>query len=433
MSDEQTFERIAHAWLADGPERAPERAIQHVLLAIETTPQERGLRVPWRTSTMDSLLRVAAVAAAVAALIAGPLVFQRMTDEPGSPALPPTACPSGSPLPSGTIVTIAGTGRAGYTGDGGPAIDATVSTTYGSGVTVAPDGAVVFSDPGNHVIRRVGRDGVITTTAGTGQQGTGGDGGPATDATLTSPGGLVFDTDGALLVADLEARRIRRIDPAGTISTVAGTGRVGNEGNGGPAVDAQIQASGLGIGPAGELYLDDNFNFRMITPDGTIDSFAGTGTPGFAGDGGPAREAQFNEVNGIAVDENGRVYLGDAGGHRIRLVDTDGTISTIAGTGEAGHTGDGGPATEAAFGYPGSLALDPEGNLYVSDWTMNAVRRIDPDGVVTTIAGTGANGYSGDCGPAVDAALRFPTGLAIHDDILYLMDANNQRIRAIVL
>ncbi len=150
-----------------------------------------------------------------------------------------------------------------------------------------------------------------------------------------------------------------------------------------------MNAGQLSIGPDGTLYFDDSNNFRTITPDGTIHAFAGTGVPGYSGDGGAALAATLGEVNGAAVDAAGNVYLGDAGGHRIRKVDPTGIITTFAGTGQAGHTGDGGPATAATFDYPGSLALDGAGDLYVSDWQSGNVRVIGTNGIVRTIAGIG--------------------------------------------
>ena len=182
---------------------------------------------------------------------------------------------------------------------------------------------------------------------------------------MTAPGGLALDAAGDLYVAD--SGWIRKIDAAGVITTIAGNGVTTASGNGAPATAAQVNAGQLAIAPDGRLYLDDTNNFRTIGPDGIIDAFAGTGVAGFSGDGGPALDATFGEVNGAAVAADGSVYLGDAGGHRIRKVDPAGIITTIAGTGEDGDSGDGGPATDATFGYPGSLAIDPDGDLYVSD------------------------------------------------------------------
>ena len=193
----------------------------------------------------------------------------------------------------------------------------------------------------------------------------------------------------------------------------------------------------MSIGPDGSLYFDDSNNFRRIAPDGTISAFAGTGVAGYSGDGGPAVDATLGEVNGAAVDAAGNVYLGDAGGHRIWKVDTSGIITTFAGTGQAGHAGDGGPATEATFDYPASLALDSAGDLFVSDWLNANVRVIGTDGVVRPVAGTvGLTGFAGDCGPASSAQMggtSSPTlGLAVHGGVLYLADPSNGRVRIVI-
>jgi streptogramin lyase len=214
---------------------------------------------------------------------------------------------------------------------------------------------------------------------------------------------------------------------------VAGTGVSGSSGNDGPAVDAQVNPSEIAIGPGGDLYFDDTNNYRTIDPQGIIHAFAGTGVPGFSGDGGPAVDATFGEgVNGIATDAAGDVYLGDPGNHRIRKVDPAGIITTIAGSGEAGSSGDGRPALEAALDSPHSMALDADGSLYFVDDAANVVRRIDPDGIISTIAGAGTAGYSGDCGPATAAQLDGPSAITLHDGVLYILDSGNGRIRVIV-
>ena len=224
-----------------------------------------------------------------------------------------------------------------------------------------------------------------------------------------------------------------RIDPSGTVTTVAGTAVGGSSGNDGPASLAQVNPTQVVIGPGGDLYFDDTNSYRTIGPPGIIHAFAGTGTAGFSGDGGPAVDGTFGEdVDGISADTYGNVYLGDPGNHRIRKVDPAGIITTIAGTGESGSTGDGGPATQAAIDTPKAIAVDAIGDIYFSDDGSNSVRRIDPTGIITTIAGTGAAGFSGDCGAAVAAQLSQPAGLAVLDGALYVVDSGNNRVRAIL-
>ena len=438
------------AWLEEGPTSGPDEGVSNVQARVRSTRQRPEWLVTLKGGTMETTWRARPVLTArlafillisllVLALTAGTVVVGGQlirlmgpsNELPAAAVLPPTACPAGTVLKSGDIATIAGTGVQGHSGDGGPAIAATISTQYSGGLAVDATGAIFLSDTGNHVIRRIGLDGVITQVAGTGVAGFSGDGGPASAAALTSPAGLLFDAAGDLIFVD--SGRIREIDTAGTITTIAGTGTtIASSGNEGPATAAAINAGQIGIGHDGSLYIDDTNNFRRIGPDGIIHAFAGTGVAGYSGDGGPALDAQFGEVNGEAVDANGDVFLGDAGGHRVRKVDPAGIITTFAGTGEDGYSGDAGPAVAATLGYPGSLVVSSAGDLYVSDWTHSVVRKVGTDGIMTTVAGTGSAGSLGDCGPARTASLSFGTSLALHDGVLYIMDSNDYRVRMIV-
>ena len=431
MNDDRRFERAAQQWLELGPNQAPDHAVQAVLAAISTTPQERGLRAPWRTLHMSAFVRVGvASAAALSILIASlGLLPWRLPPGPGTNVtatpgpLPPTACPSGSPLPSGTIATIAGTGALASTGDGGPALDAAISVPQSLAVDAA--GNIYFGDRGGSV-RRIRTDGVMEAFA----------------SGLSVPGPVAFGPDGSLFVADNDDgtqhySTIKRIAPDGTVTTVAGTGVLGSTGDEGPGVQAQINNAGtLAVGPDGSLYFDDSNRYRTIDPAGVIHTFAGTGATGFSGDGGPATDATFGNFAygevGVAVAQDGTVYLGDGGNSRVRKVDPSGTIMTVAGNGRPGRAGDGGPAIEAQLNAsPYGLGLDASGNLFVADWNNADVRRIDAAGIITTVAGT-YQGFSGDCGPATAAAMYGPVAVAPYNGALFIAEQGNDRIRMIV-
>ena len=269
----------------------------------------------------------------------------------------------------------------------------------------------------------------VYTFAGTGKLGYGGDGGPATDALLYLPRDVAVDSEGNVYVAD--EYRIRRIDTQGVITTIAGTGECCYGGDGGPATDAQLSANDVAVDATGNVYVAGyGHRIRRIDTQGVITTIAGTGRRGYAGDGGPATEAQFNDADDLAVDGAGNVYVADSRNHRIRRIDTHGVITTIAGTGERGYGGDGGPATDAQLSA-NDVAVDATGNVYVADSDNHRIRRIDTQGVITTIAGTGERGYGGDGGPATDAQLD-PSGVAADaTGNVYVLDAENGRIRRI--
>ena len=336
---------------------------------------------------------------------------------------------------TGTISTIAGTGERGYGGDGGPATQAYLN--HPRGVAVDGVGNLYIADDDNHRIRKVdAATGTISTLAGTTEVR---DGGPATQAHLIHPLGVAVDADGHVYIADTENHRIRRVDAStGTISTFAGTGESGDGGDGGPASQAQLsEPEAVAVDGAGNLYIADSANQRIRRVDattGTISTIAGSGHWDYGGDGGPATEAHLRHPRGVAVDGDGNLYISDSGNHCIRKVDAaTGTISTIAGTGEWGYSGDGGPATRAQLGETVGVAVDGDGNVYIADPGSNRIRKVDAaTGIISTFAGTGEWGYSGDGGPATQAHFEEPHGVALDGDgHLYIADFHNHRIRRV--
>jgi RHS repeat-associated protein len=338
-----------------------------------------------------------------------------------------------------TLVTVAGTATPGFSGDGGPAGQAQLYQPYG--VAAAPDGSLYVADTFNSRIRRIDPGGIITSIAGDGTFGHGGDGGPATAAKLTSPTGIAVGPDGSLYIADAENNRVRRVDPVGIITTVAGDGVFGYGGDGGPATQAQLrQPWGVAVAPDGSLYIADyqNVRVRKVATDGTISTVAGTGVAGFSGDGGPASQAQLSLIwGGVAVDQNGVLYIADTSNHCVRAVTTSGVISTFAGRcGNAGLAGDGGPATSALLFDPVNVTVGPDGTVYILDVNNHRVRQVTNNGIITTLAGisTGPRdqGFSGENGPPSTARLYWPSGLAVEPDgSIIFADRGNSHVRRI--
>jgi Bacterial Ig-like domain (group 2) len=243
-------------------------------------------------------------------------------------------------------------------------------------------GNVYFTDNYNQRVRKVNSAGIITTVAGTGGIGYSGDGGPATAAMLNNPDGMCSDIYGNIYICDAPGNRIRKVTTAGIISTVVGNGTAGYSGDGGAATAATINTPlGVAFDGAGNLYIADNLNhvIRKVNTSGIISTVAGNGTAGFSGDGGPATAAEINSAGGLDVDASGNIYIADYLGERIRKVTPSGIISTIAGNGTAGFSGDGGPATAAHTNAPADIALDAAGNIYFADRNNDRVRRIIPD------------------------------------------------------
>jgi hypothetical protein len=332
----------------------------------------------------------------------------------------------------GDISTVAGNGVDGYSGDGGPATAAAMRAPAG---VFFSGGGYVVADQYGHVVRRVDSGGVISTFAGTGTQGYSGDGGAATAARLSQPTDVVMDGAGNLYIADYDNSRVRRVTPGGTISTFAGTGTFGYSGDGGPALLARLaRPAGLAIDAAGNLYVADigNHTVRRITPAGTITTVAGNGTGGSSGDGGPAASAQLYEPGDVALDGAGNLYIAEYSGHKVRKVSPAGTISRIAGTGSSGYSGDGGPATAAQMSAPIGLDVDSAGNIFVAEYGNHLIRKVDAGGTISRAAGTGASGFSGDGGPATLARLQTPSRvkLAPNGDF-YISDFGNHRVRRV--
>ncbi len=279
------------------------------------------------------------------------------------------------------------------------------------------------------------------TLAGTGESGADGDGGPAIAAQVGNPYGLTLGPDGALYVCEVDTERVRRIDMAdGSISTVAGTGEIGYSGDGGPARDAQLNDPyEVRFDADGNMYFVEMLNAvvrRVDARSGTISTVAGTGERGFSGDGGPAELARFDRPHSIALDGKAGLYIADIGNHRIRRVDlSTGIVSTFAGTGEREPTPDGAPVGGTPLNGPRALAFAPNGDLYIALREGNAVYRLDMEEMTLHhVAGTGEKGYTGDGGPAAKATLAGPKGIEVGpDSAIYLADTENHAMRRIDL
>jgi sugar lactone lactonase YvrE len=328
---------------------------------------------------------------------------------------------------SGTISTFAGTGTAGIAaagsiGDGGPATSASFFFSgLREGIVVDSAGNVYITDSGNNRVRKIDTRGIITTFAGALLAGSPGDGGPATSARLSRPSALALDNAGNLYIAELTGARVRKVDSAGIISTVAGNGSFGFSGDGGPATSASFNApTGLAVDSAGNLYIGDNTSQRVrkVDTSGIINTIIGRGTIGFSGDGGPATSAAFQGIQGLAVDSGGNLFIVDNGNKRIRKVDPAGMITTVAGTGGFGNDGDGGAATSATFSGPIDVAVDASGTLYISDSPGGRIRKVAVappaagPAIISTVAGSN-NLSLGDGGPATSALLGNAQGVAV--------------------
>ncbi len=330
------------------------------------------------------------------------------------------------------ITTIAGNGTAGYIGDGG---QATVAELKSPGwVTVDASGNLFIADELNNCIRKVTTLGIISTLVGNGTQGYSGDGGQASLAQLYKPSAIAIDVYGNLYISEYGNNCVRKVNTAGIITTVAGNGMAGFSGDGGQATAANLRSYGVAVDAVGNIYIADgpNSRVRKVNTLGIISTIAGNGTMGFSGDGGQATAAMLNYPQRIVVDAVGNIFISDASNNRIRKIDNSGAINTVAGNGTAGYTGDGGFATSAQINTPLGINVDVFGNLYISDRNNNRIRKVNTSGIISTIAGNGTGGFSGDGGQATAAELNSPEGLSIDaSNNLYIADFNNNRIRKV--
>lgn len=333
--------------------------------------------------------------------------------------------------PSGVINTVAGNGIRGFSGDGGPASAATLREP--AGIALDALGNLYISDSINNRIRKVTSAGIISTVAGNGSAyGANGDGGPATSARITTPYGVALDAAGNLYISDSNCY-IRMVVPSGTISKVAGNGGCGYGVVGGPVIYATIDVpEGLAFAANGDLYFADSGNARVRKiSQGVISTVAGLGN--FTGDNGPAIDATFSATSGIALDGSGNFYIADSDrNNRIRRVSANGVVTTIAGNGGAGPDGDYDPAVYASVCYPLDSVVDAAGNLYISEYYGEKIRKVSPNGTITPLVGTGNSGSGGDGGPALSAELYGPSRMAL-DTVgnLYIADTFNNKVRRV--
>ena len=332
------------------------------------------------------------------------------------------------------ISTLAGNGNYQYSGDGGSALTAQMDLP--NGVTVDGSGNLYIADELNNRVRKVTPQGVISTYAGGGS--VYGEAGPATSAALNIPISVLADNAGNIYLIDYENFRVRKISASsGNITTVAGSGKIGYTGDNGLATSASLAyMSGIALDKANSnLYIADSswgVIRKVSLSSGIITTVAGNGTYGFSGDGGPATKAQLNDPEGIAVDGGGNLYISDQGNFRIRRVDTTGTITTVTGTGTAGYAGIPGPAGAAQIGYPAGMRADGSGNIFFADTWNGAILEVTTGGQIVEVAGGGPYNYSGDGGAAIGAGLEDPVDLAFDSaGNMYIADLYNQRIRKV--
>jgi sugar lactone lactonase YvrE len=305
------------------------------------------------------------------------------------------------------------------------------------GIAVDKKGNVYIAMRDNNIISRIDLKGNMTIYVGTGSSGFSGDGGKATEARLNVPAGLAFDKSGNLYIADRNNNRIRKVDTSGTITTIAGTRTAGFSGDGGLATQAQLNLpSGVALDGKGNIFISDRSNnrIRVIDSKGKIRTYAGSGNDGFSGDNGPALKASIDRPFGIALDRKGNLYIADRRNNRVRKVNTQGIITTVAGDGGYFMMGDNGPAYRASIAGPTGVVVDDQGTLYIADRENNRIRAVDSQGMISTVVGTGQQDYNGDSEVARDTNLHLPFGVALNPDgKLLVVDRSHYRIRSIDL
>ena len=330
------------------------------------------------------------------------------------------------------ITTVAGNGIYGFSGDGGAATNAELASPYG--VTADNMGNLFIADWDNQRVREVDTNGIITTVAGNGSFGYSGDGVAATNATVFCPAGVALDSVGNMFIVCEGSARIYKVGTDGIIMKAAGGG-YSFPGDGGPANNAELSIPyGVAVDSANNLFIAEYGGFRIhkVDTNGIIWTVAGNGWFGFSGDGGAATDAQLRMPQGVTVDNAGNLYIADTQNCRIRKVDTNGIITTVTGNGTVGFSGDGGAATNAVLSEPYGVAVDNTGNLYIADYYNNRIREVRTNGIIATIAGNGNGGYLGDGGGATDAALNRPSGVTV-DSVgnIFIADPGGQRIRQV--
>jgi sugar lactone lactonase YvrE len=342
-----------------------------------------------------------------------------------SPTVPP---PCGG---QGIICRIAGTGVAAFDGDGKPALE--TSFYLPSAVRVASDGRVLVMDFNNHRLRRIEPNGTVSSVVGNGVHAFAVEGARAESSPLENPSDFAFAADGAIVLVTYHDPRVLRVGKQGVIEVLAGNGELGDAGDGGPALKATFdELVGITLGADGAIYVSDDKSHRVrMIKNGTVTAVAGvSGKKGYQGDGGAASMAPLAEPQGLAIDPQGRLLIADAGNHVIRRVDANGIIETIAGSGKKGFAGDGGPAKQALLNRPHGIHVASDGSITFSDRDNDRIRRIAPSGVIDTIAGSTA-GNAGDGGPALQAQLRGPGYLDVTPHGIYLADQLNHCARVI--
>jgi len=333
----------------------------------------------------------------------------------------------------GTICTVAGTGESSFNGDGKDALE--TSLYYPLDIEFDQTGRPLILDFNNLRLRRINDDNTVETIIGVDYEDLPIEGAPAIETPLHHASDVEPDSHGRLFVAGYHAPVVFRVDADKRVYWVAGSGDFGNTGDGRQALNATFLAP-FGVAPdaQGGLYISDYdaHVIRYIDPDGIITTVAGNGTPGYSGNGGPGAAAQLTRPTHLRIAPDGTLYICDTGNHAIRRLNADGTIETIIGTGVAGATGDGGPAVAAQLDSPYDVRFAPDGTLHIADRGNNVIRRIDENGIINTVVGTGGRGFGGDEGTAEDCMLNRPSGLHFAPDgSLWIADTYNQRVRRV--